>query len=605
MCGIAGIVQAGQLGDLRTLVSKMNDAAVHRGPDADGILVEGNVALGHRRLAILDLSDSGKQPMAYGDDLAIVHNGEVYNYLELRTELEKAGHRFRTHTDTEVILAAYREWGPGCVSRFNGMWAFAILDRRRQMLFCSRDRFGIKPFYFAETPNALLFGSEIRQLRAVENFDRANESIVADYLFSGMEDHREQTFVAGIQRLPSSHNLYVDLSTRELRTEKYYDLRHSPLLEGLTDCEATEQFRDLFADSIRLRLRSDVKVGTCLSGGLDSSSIAAAASGPYREVANSDFMAIHARALEEGRDESHFARMVADQHRLDLVVEEPQTEDFLNLIDEVVDTQEEPFGGPSIFMQYLTFKSAKKHGCTVMLDGQGADEAFFGYEAYYVTYMSYLLSVSTLGSFVTTMRDAPAFKISRAQAAKKALAYKLRRDAPGAYRLAGRLVGRGLKASRDTSLKQATQPQDVREYQICAIEATQLPRLLRFEDKNSMRHSVESRLPFMDYRLVEFAIGIEMRHKVRDGYQKYVMRLAADDTLPQEISWRRDKYGFEAPIKTWLKALSEYVGANQPNNRLLDDMLHRHQAQGQTLDPWRLFNMTRWLDLNRISDFRS
>ena len=344
MCGICGIID--KFGGLATeqRIRSMNDLAAHRGPDGEGIRIRPGIALGHRRLAILDLNPRGAQPMCWNGRYWIVYNGEVYNYREIRSELEGLGHQFQTTTDTEVILAAYSEWGPACLSRFNGMWAFAIHDELEQTVFLARDRFGVKPLYLVETEREIGFASEIRQLLPMLPKVRANKAIVTEWLLTSFEGHRSETMFDGVKNLPAGHWMKICIHEGARETRCWYTLKANDSYSGLPITEGAARFRELFTDAINLRMRSDVRVGTCLSGGLDSSAASTIASAMYRAETGAQFIGVHARSSEVRIDESAFAKLVAAHADIDMTIVTPSTEDFRQTIDAVVRTQEEPFG---------------------------------------------------------------------------------------------------------------------------------------------------------------------------------------------------------------------------------------------------------------------
>ncbi len=356
MCGISGIINKNSLKVEQNEIQKINDLISHRGPDDEGFYFGKNFAFGHRRLSILDLSSDGHQPMYYLDRYVITYNGEVYNYLEIKDELMKDGYIFKSHTDTEVILASYDKWGEECVNKFNGMWAFAIYDKEKEIIFCSRDRFGVKPFYYTQVKDKFVFGSEIKQLIEFYGDRYVNKDILLDYLVIGLEEHTNKTFFENIYKLEQSHNLIYDLKTNDFEIKRYYDIEFKDKLNRLDEKDSINFLSEKLEDSINLRLRSDVKVGTCLSGGLDSSSIASIASKKYFEKTNEKFIAIHAKSIEDKTDESFYAKEVAQFCNLDIEIVEPKLEEITKYIDEVIYTQEEPFGSPSIFMQYFVMK---------------------------------------------------------------------------------------------------------------------------------------------------------------------------------------------------------------------------------------------------------
>lgn len=371
MCGISGIIEKTDKKVNPDQLKEITDIILHRGPDGGGFYYGGNFAFGHRRLSIIDLSEKGHQPMHYMDKYVITYNGEVYNYIELRKELIASGYSFESDTDTEVILAAYDKWGKDCVNYFNGMWAFAIFDKEKNIIFCSRDRFGVKPFYYTEIDDKFIFGSEIKQLLCFFENRTVNKTVLIDYLVYGFSDHTAETFFKNVFSLPGSHNLIYNLETHDYIIEKYYELSFNHDLSAMNETESVEKFKNEFFRSITYRLRSDVQVGTCLSGGLDSSSVAAVASGIYNKNSASRFNAIHARSTEKDTDESIYASIVAEDKDINLHIITPTTNDFISSLKDVFYTQEEPFGSPSICMQYFVMKKAKELDCKVMLDGQG------------------------------------------------------------------------------------------------------------------------------------------------------------------------------------------------------------------------------------------
>src|SRR5438067_245446 len=392
MCGISGVVALGRPSERETAAAMARELD-HRGPDGDGLYAdEAGVALGFRRLAIIDLSDAGMQPFASDDGaFQLVHNGEIYNYRELRAELETLGHRFRSATDTEVVLRGYEQWGEQCVERFNGMWAFALWDGRRRALYCSRDRFGVKPFYFRWDGARFVFASEPKAFRAdPTTLLEPNLRAVREYVEQGYADHPADTFYTEIEQLPPAHSLTLDQDGIHVR--RYWEVEpRDPLPDAAT------AVRELFVDSVRLRLRSDVPVGTCLSGGIDSSAIACTVDLLLRtEAENAKPVGERQKTFtayfeQPGFDERPYARAVVGQTQA-----EPHWVSFdeANLVDvlpQIVESQDEPFGSTSIVAQWYVMRAAKEAGLTVMLDGQGADEILAGYHGYFGPYFADLL----------------------------------------------------------------------------------------------------------------------------------------------------------------------------------------------------------------------
>jgi asparagine synthase (glutamine-hydrolysing) len=599
MCGISGIISLKGKSVDRSLIEEMNISVSHRGPDADGFFLKENFALAHRRLSIIDLSDNGKQPMTY-KNLTIVFNGEVYNYLELRQELKAKGFSFSTGSDTEVILASYLCWGKDCVNRFNGMWSFAIYNDETKEVFCSRDRFGVKPFYYLKTSDYFVFGSEIKQLTPFLSDKKVNKTVLFNYLFLATLNIDDNTFFEGVKRLNPSHNLIFNLTNNDFKIEKYYTLKKIDLPNNLTQDEYINRYRSIFNDSIGLRLRSDVKVGTCLSGGLDSSYVASIASQLYQKSSPSRFVAITASSIDKERDESHFAKKVAEKSNLDHRIVAPNTEDFLNVIDEVIGVQEEPFGSPSIVMQYYVMKAAKEQGCTVMLDGQGGDETLLGYERYYV---SYLLSLPLLERIKQARLIVQNSKLSLSTLIASYLYFSLP------------FLKRMLSKKRQSYIKPEFQKyvnwafigdkyqasRDLTNLQIHEITKDQLSTLLNYEDRNSMRFGIETRLPFLDYRLVELSISLPTRMKIFNGWTKFVLRKASEESLPNDISWRRNKFGFEAPLATWLNNkdfLRAEISKSDFVRNFIDVSLLNNVNDNLVL--WRLYNVAKWSGLLKV-----
>jgi asparagine synthase (glutamine-hydrolysing) len=594
MCGIAGIINKNKQEVPLATLKLMTDVIEHRGPDGEGHFIEEHIGFGHRRLAIIDLSEAGHQPMAK-EDLVITYNGEIYNYIELRKELESDGYRFTTKTDTEVILKAYQAWGESCVQRFNGMWAFAIFDKSQNKIFISRDRFGIKPFYYHENDEAFFFGSEIGQLLPHLEERKVHKQVLFDFLYLGYHHHTENTFFEGILSLDPGHNLIFNTDSGTFKIEKYYELKPNKEVEALSFDDALVLFRKTMDDAIALRLRSDVKVGTCLSGGMDSSYIAATASESYREQSGDQFTAITAKSVEKGNDESHFAKMVVDAANLDWKITEPTKDDFLKAVDQVIATQQEPFGSPSIIMAYFVMEKAKKEGCTVLLDGQGGDESLLGYERYYTAFINQQPNI--LKKVKSALKIAKNSKLSlkdillynvyfnnaSIRAARQTKRYSYIKSAFKKY-VNKPLLKEIAKANKDIHTLQ--------EFEITKI---QMQKLLKYEDRNSMHFSIETRVPFVDYKVVELAYSLPFSYKMHEGWSKYILRKSAKDRLPDEIVWRRNKFGFEAPTKTWLsdkESLFKKIKESGFIKEFVD--VEKLSESIDDLALWKLFNIAVW-----------
>jgi asparagine synthase (glutamine-hydrolysing) len=597
MCGLSGLISKTKAEVQRSLLQQMNQIIRHRGPDADGFYYWNNVGLAHRRLSILDLSEEGNQPMHFSDRYTIVYNGEIYNYLEIKEELLGLGYAFKSATDTEVILAAYDCWSDSCLERFNGMWAFAILDKSNNELFCSRDRFGIKPFYYTDNGEYFAFGSEIKQLLPLQNSIKADRVVLIEYLLINIDNHCERTYFEDIFALLPGHSMRIFLTDFKVQIQQYYSLydRVKPKHNKLIDDTAT--LKAILKSSVSLRLRSDVTVGTCLSGGLDSSAISAIASKEYVDKTGRKFTAIHARSSERETDESGYANEVASYNDMDMHIVTPKTEDFVQLVDEVVYTQEEPFGSPSMFMGYHVFQKAKELGCKVMLNGQGGDEVLLGYERYFTSYLYSLPFYQRIKELILQANNSglsyketflyyfyfSSFRIRKAKLIRESLIkHELLKAIPF-----------------DTLKKSVDSFKDIYELQKLEVSTIQLPHLLRYEDRNSMRHSIETRLPFLDYRMVEASISMKPEYKIRDGWTKYILRKALIGILPDSVIWRKNKLGFNAPEKTWLNHHEVKMKEEISQSKLLKEIVDHEKLLDifSTLslkNKWKYYNIAVW-----------
>lgn len=594
MCGITGLINKNGLPVDKKDIKHMNDLISHRGPDSEGFYFESNLAFGHRRLSILDLTQDGHQPMGYLQKYFITYNGEIYNYLEIKEELISYGYSFDSKTDTEVILASYDKWGEKCVDKFNGMWAFAIHDKQKNIVFCSRDRFGVKPFYYTQTEDKFAFGSEIKQLLVLKN-PMVNIEVVVDYLVARMLENTNKTFFKNIFKLEPSSNLIYDLKTNKIQIYKYYDILKQ---ETQTQDDPIKKYENELIRSIKIRLRSDVTVGSCLSGGLDSSSVATIASNMLHD---NKFMAVHAKSIEKSSDESEYAKIVANNANLDLHIVTPNIEDFKNSIDEVVYTQEEPFGGPSIFMQYFVMKKAKEIGCKVMLDGQGGDETLLGYERYYPSI--YIDIFKKHGLFSMIKNIILSSKNNSKMSFKNIMKYtfgsilsKLRKKA---YMLECDFVKKEYMNDFKFLDELSKNYFDVFKLSKYEITYTNLPALLRFEDKNSMRHSVETRLPFLDYKALECALNTDSEIKIKDGWTKYILRMIIKDKLPQNVVFRKNKLGFNAPDKSWISSIDSQIISEIKNSKIINkisniDALLSKIDKINDLLKFRLYSIAVW-----------
>jgi len=606
MCGIAGLVARRNASALEPLIREMTERVRHRGPDGRGHCVRGRVALGHRRLAILDLSPAGHQPMEYADGrYAITFNGEIYNYIELRAELKRLGYEFRSDGDTEVVLAAYAAWGPDCLSRFNGMWAFALHDLEEDTVFAARDRFGVKPFHYVQTADWFAFGSEIRQLLPLLPSVAANPRLVSEFLLTGVQTQSEDTFFENVSNLLPGHFLVFDVATGQYRIQRYYDLleRLDLVHCGEPAANARDEvhaFRGALDDAVRLRLRSDVRVGTCLSGGLDSSSIAMIAARMHRQHSDVPFSAVTAISEDPRNSEERYAGQIVEAGGLDWIRTQPSYDDFCGLLPHVVRHQEEPFSSPSICMQAFVMRAARENGIVVLLDGQGGDETLLGYESYYPAYCVMLWRTGGVRQVWRGMRQT--IRSNTAMTVPRLVALSAFELVPRLRHLYYR--SRNSYVSPAPPLPAwvrefASRCLDVRRLQALEVETTTLPSLLRFEDKNSMAFSIEARLPFLDYRLLERSIALPADRKLRDGWTKWILRQAMSDLLPHDIAWRRNKIGFGAPDDLWLsRHMERMVEAVRRSDLIrrfcnMDRLLPRFGALTRK-NQWQLYSLALW-----------
>ncbi|KZZ64843.1 hypothetical protein A3765_00975 [Oleiphilus sp. HI0130] len=531
--------------------------------------------------------------MSYAQRYVITFNGEIYNYLELKEELQAQGYSFVSATDTEVILAAFDFWGTDCLQHFNGMWAFAILDKAKNTVFCARDRFGVKPFFYTQTCKKFMFCSEIKQVLPLIGEKRHNKQAILDFLVCGLSEHTKETFFEGVYNLPGGYSLTYQLETNEFHVERWYELSVEPKAKLMDESAALDQYTNEFVRSVAYRMRSDVEVGTCLSGGLDSSSVASVAASISHLDRKHRFKAIHARSSEERFDESHHAQRVAEHCDINLSVIEPSFDDFAHCFDDLVYMQDEPFSNPSVLMQYFVMKKAKELGCKVMLDGQGGDESLLGYERYYAAYIQSLPIRKKLHGLVGAQKNSglSTFKV---------LAFSFYFTRGWARKFVLRRKHSYLKSSLLRDLpwvdKLASSYKDIEKLQRLEVFYSQMPHLLRYEDRNSMAHSIEARLPFLDYQLLEASVSMDEQYKVKEGYTKYILRVAMQKFLPASIVWRKNKLGFNAPDKTWISQHRLVMGNQIKASPILQSMLKDFSKIERCNDKifFKLFCIAKW-----------
>jgi asparagine synthase (glutamine-hydrolysing) len=542
MCGIAGQLCYGSTLPDRGLLETMSERLAHRGPDGQGTYVSGRIALAHRRLAIIDLSDDARQPIANEDGSQwLVYNGEIYNFVELRAELIAKGHTFRSKTDSEVILHAYEEWGTECLSHLNGMWAFALWDEKQQHLFCARDRFGIKPFYYTEAGGSFLFASEIKaQLAHPEAGKKPDDETLLTYLAWGVLDHSEKTMFDGIFQLRPAHAVLVTPAGKPAPF-RYWDVTVNPSISSDTsDAEAAQQFLSLLRDAVRIHLRSDVAVGTCLSGGIDSSTLAVLINelirleAPQSVGARQKTFSVYfddARFDERRYIDEVVAATGVDEHRI-----RPEAGKVWDDLCPLIAIQDEPFGSLSIYAQYCVMRLAAER-VKVVLDGQGADELLAGYLAYQGSFVRGLFFglhwATALREFFGMLRFHRGFFVDSIR--QLLVRAGRRKFLKGEIKKVDRYGG---------SLDQVLERE---------LTATNLTALLHYEDRNAMAFSIESRVPYLDVRLVEYIASLPLDQKIRSGVTKHVLRRAIKGLVPEPVRCRTDKMGFVTPEEVWMK----------------------------------------------------
>ena len=615
MCGIVGIIHADRDRTVDGhLLRSMTDAMQYRGPDDSGIWLGEGVGLGHRRLSVIDLA-GGHQPMTTGDSgLWITYNGEIYNYLELREELESDGFISRTDSDTEVLLNMYRRDGSACLGELNGMFAFALWDRRERRLFAARDRLGIKPFYYACVDGMFLFASEIKVLlhhpaiRTEVHFDALQDYIDLQYCLN------DKTLFKGIHRLLPGYCL--TWQDNRLSVEKYWDLDFTPAEYGGSD----EALAELLRDAVRLRLRSDVPVGTHLSGGLDSSAIACLAA-PQLDAPLSVFTG--GFTASNRYDESRYALIVAESLGAQYHQVFPTAQDLAGSLEEMVYYLDEPVAGAAVFPQYFLSKLASQH-VKVVLGGQGGDELFCGYTRYLIGYVESCLQKAIYGSaplvggeslssiqesltylrgFEPTMQKLFASDLFANPGARYYRLLQRSRDMEGILANSGWRDGGYSTAEAFCAEFDGVQSNELIDRMLYIDIKNHLQSLLHLEDRTSMAASLESRLPLLDYRIVEYALGQPASVRFARGRPKHLLKEAVRGIVPNEIIDRKDKMGFPVPIFEWFGGeLKEYVedillGKRTRERgffdmRIVEESVRGEKPFGRTV--WGLLSLELW-----------
>lgn len=603
MCGIAGLA-APDAAMQRPLLERMSERIAHRGPDDAGLWFSDGVALAHRRLSIIDLSPEGHQPMlSLCGRYAITFNGEIYNYVELRRELETLGDRFRGASDTEVLLAAYRRWGEAMLPRLNGMWAFAIWDVETRTLFASRDRFGKKPFYYATAGERFLFASEIKTLFACPNLAREPDlQSIADFASERVSDHGDASFFAGVFQLPAGCVLRWRAGKLEIRSYWRLEAR----ARGDYARPDIEELRGLLRSAVDLRLRADTPVGALLSGGLDSSLVtclAAEGAAPGGQPI-STFSTIHDPPYEEAQG---IAAVQQAHPSLRSFYDSPTARDFWDEVEQVLWHQEQPFADASMVAHFRLMRLARRSGVPVILSGQAADEVFAGYPGYLWIYLGSRLRQGSLGRFAQTWAQISAYQ---SPPLRNVILNMLPRALSHAAKAAASRAGLDWLAT-DRRPSQAifhdrpggsADPLD--EALLQSIEVRTLPGFLHYEDRNAMAFGVETRLPFLDYRLVEALFRLSPDDKLAGGVTKSLLRRMAEGVAPDSIRLQTRKTGYPAPLSHYLRQQPERIreAAAAPCPLIEPKAWSRHvdrffAGDDRRLDAvWRGYMLCRWYD---------
>lgn len=550
MCGLFGYIGVTSF-SLPNSINIIN----HRGPDAEGFLTyfdEGSklfrnsdaslipgkkVSFGFKRLSIIDLNPQSNQPFSdLTNKFHIIFNGEIYNYLELREELKLAGFKFKTNSDTEVLLNSYIHWGTNCFSKFNGMWAVLILDLNKNSVIISRDRFGVKPLYYFIDNEGIYFFSEIKQIFSLGKKKEVNNNLIVDYLKSGLLDHSNETFFKGVLKFPSSHYCEVDLNGKNERLEfkKFWDLDFNSTCK-LSYEESVEQFKELFKNSVELRFRSDVPIGACLSGGLDSSSIVSLAG-----FLNKNITAFSVDNKDKKLSEINYVNDIINKYQpINSIITYNEPND-LDLLDEIFLIQDEPISGLGVIAQWRVMKLASENNVTVLLDGQGGDEILGGYRKFVYFYLKELLYNKNYFTFLKELFyffSSSDFKLFEKEGLLRYLGKTKTEN----------FIVKNLTENNSNSKIGLNSAYGFKTKCYNDIFKYSYPVLLRYEDRNSMAFNLETRVPFLDYRLVEFVFSLPTSYILRNGYTKSILRDSMKNILPDSIRLRKSKLGFATP----------------------------------------------------------
>ncbi len=627
MCGINGILyfkdfkKDESLSFFENNISRMNEEIAHRGPDGSGMFISYPVCLGHRRLSIIDLSEEAGQPMFNEDkSVVIVFNGEIYNYTELIPDLKSKGHIFKTKSDTEVILHSYEEYGTECVNRFNGMWAFAIYDIKKKIFFASRDRFGVKPFYYYKDDRQFIFSSEIKAVLKIKDINEANHGKVFDYLAYGYKSSNGDTFFQDINELKPAHNIIIQNDKAEIK--KYWDFKN----EKYRGNDIKEKLNYLLYDSVKLRFRSDVPVSILLSGGLDSGIITRITDEliddhQLKENEVTAFSAVFPGFMyDESKTVKEFIQTCRHIKSIEIT---PGNDNLLTSINNFVYGMGEPVFSTTSFAHYILMKEIKKNNVKVVMNGQGSDEAWCGYGRYFIGYflLDSLLSrpqefISQLNSISDKMKYS--YKFILQQTLKAVMSRRYSSYLRAKYKeniidcLSFDFFRRNYKYISNPEYKKLS-PGNLSGYMKYNIQFQGFNQILHYEDHSSMQSSIEMRSPFIDYRLMELAFSLNDKVKFDKGVTKKILRELFKEKLPQSVINNHMKIGFMTPFDNWMDQeitmsfLNKLLNSDSFNSkRIFDPGKVREKFKNKKINRdfpfWRLINLELWSQAYGISN---
>ena len=629
MCGIAGIYNIeGQAPD-REVLARMAATIAHRGPDGERFYCDGGLGLAHRHLRIIDLSDAAMQPMPNEDQsIWVIFNGEIYNYIELRPELEARGHRFHSRSDTEVLVHAYEEWGVHCLHRFNGMFAFALWDRRAQRLFVARDRLGVKPLYYVWDGHTFIFGSEIKALLAhprIAHSVQPHLPAIARYM-SGMYTTGQHTWFEGIHQLLPGHFMLV--GPDGLKTCRWWDLpAHEDEFGHRPERYYIHRTRELLEDSVRLRIRSDVPLGAHLSGGLDSSAIVGLLSKRLGEAGEPVRTFSGAFAEGPAYDERPYIHQVVSRYHTDHHETTPTAHHLTDLMERLVWHMDQPAAGPGILLQWKVCELSRSCGVTVINGGQGGDEAWGGYYGYIPAYMRTLVRQARRHPSLYAELVGDLWRVVARSHSRAALVQALqagRRGRLRPYALRGAWAGERFEAlplpphpssdGPDSPDSDHHHPDPDPHAELSPLAQAMrwdlkwyLPALLHVEDRTSMAFSLESRAPLLDYRLIEHAASVPSVLRLKNLELKHILRQAVRDLLPPAIYARTDKMGMPTPVSVWFRGglagwvrekllAPESMSSGLLNPAYVRQAVDEHLSgrRDRSQDLWKMLNVVVW-----------